>query len=381
MSEGVLTTAVEFLQSGTIVSVAVVATALVLVTVFVGSVAFAVLQGREFSLWPFRIGPRLEASSPVPAKAEAPAPPPVPAPEAEAEGRGAEQAGLLSLDHLRPGQRLRTVKKAEIVLGASIYAGDSAVIFDATSGGSRVAVKLFRRPANLDYGKRSHDFFSTEIKSLTRLDHPNIIQLIDRGKFEVWPFLVIEHMEGGTLRDAIDRGGALPRAAVLSVGRQLAEALDFAHAKGVVHGDIKPGNVLLASDLFGRAALGDFGISQLFSGDTSGRTVGLRAMFGSPAYMAPEALFQETASASADIYSFAVVLLEMLAGRTPFGASMNIHRILALKGDVAAMLQPLQGPLGPAAAAVFARALDPEPKNRQTTARALVAELAQTLAT
>jgi serine/threonine protein kinase len=373
MSDGVFKSTVEFLESGTVVSVVTASTVLVLLTVLVALVAFAVVQGREFSLWPFRIGPRV-AVAPV---AEKPAPP---VPPANEPGPAREQAGLLSLDHLRAGTRLATVKGVEIVLGGCLYAGDSAAIFDAMSGRDRVAVKLFRRPANLDYGKRSHDFFSTEIKSLTRLDHPGIIQLLDRGKLEVWPFLVIEHMGGGTWRAAIERGGALPREAVLSIGRQIAEAIDFAHGKGVVHGDIKPGNILLATDLLGRAALSDFGISQLFSGDLSGRTVSLRAMFGSPAYMAPEALFEEGASAAADIYSFAVVLLEMLAGKTPFGAATNIPRLLALKADKAALLRDLDASLAPAATAAFARAMDAQPKQRQASARALVSELQQALA-
>ena len=156
--------------------------------------------------------------------------------------------------------------------------------------------------------------FHREILVLSKLDHPNIVRYCGQGKHDGQIFYLMEYIRGGTIKKLLSTQGSLGWLEVAECGRQLASALQHAHNHGVIHRDIKPGNVFLT--LEGQAKLGDFGIARdLKSKDITdaGLTVGTYA------YMAPELIRGERAiTGEVDLYAFGCLLFEMLTGKTPF---------------------------------------------------------------
>jgi hypothetical protein len=145
------------------------------------------------------------------------------------------------------------------------------------------------------------------------LNHPNIIRILERGKVENVPYFTMELLSGQTLHDFIaERGAAAPRTAVV-IMVQVAEALDFAHSKGVVHRDLKPSNVMLLPD--GTAKVMDFGIARArrFEGMTA-----TAAFLGTPDYVAPETIDGRGTEARSDLYALGLILFELLTGQRPF---------------------------------------------------------------
>lgn len=183
--------------------------------------------------------------------------------------------------------------------------------------GRPVAVKLLRDTA-ADESERAR--FTAEARTLARLSHPGLVTVLDAGTEGDQPFLVMELVEGPTLASCC-AGRSLDRGTVASLGAQVAEALAYVHRSGVVHRDVKPGNVLLGED--DRVQLADFGIARLL-GDTTHHTRTGMAI-GSPAYLSPEQVSGEEVSTATDVYSLGLVLLEALTGRRAFhGTSMEV---------------------------------------------------------
>jgi serine/threonine protein kinase len=172
-----------------------------------------------------------------------------------------------------------------------------------------VAIKLLRDDGDL----RSVARFEQEAQILARLQHPNIVTVFDTGVDGGERFIVMELVEGPTLRELLDREGrlALERAAEIASG--LASALGFAHEHDVVHRDVKPSNVLLPPD--GGVKLADMGIARLLSPEALTATLSLR---GTVRYISPEQVRGDRVDNRADLYSLGCVLFEMLTGRTPF---------------------------------------------------------------
>jgi serine/threonine protein kinase len=173
-----------------------------------------------------------------------------------------------------------------------------------------VAVKLLR---NLTEDSSERARFTAEARTLARLNHGNLVTVLDAGTAEEQPYLVMELIDGPTLADCC-RDTPLDSARVAFLGAQVADALAYAHAAGVVHRDVKPGNVMLGGD--GRAWLTDFGIARLI-GDTARHTA-TGATIGSPAYLSPEQVTGAEVTTSADIYSLGLVLLEALTGQASY---------------------------------------------------------------
>ena len=179
-----------------------------------------------------------------------------------------------------------------------------------------VAIKIIRLeafpPEDLhDIRKR----FEREAKALAQLSHPNIIKVMDYGEHEKSPFLVMEYLRGGTLKQRI--GEFLSWQQAMRLLLPVVRGLEYAHRRGIVHRDIKPANILLTEN--GEPILSDFGIVKVLQGEKSTTLTGSGAAIGTPEYMAPEQWTGETSSKS-DMYSVGVVLYEMITGQRPYEA-------------------------------------------------------------
>ncbi len=165
--------------------------------------------------------------------------------------------------------------------------------------------------------------FRREVKLARRVTHRNVARVFDIGEHEGEKFLTMELIDGESLGARLTREGALPFPRVAEIASGICAGLAGAHAAGVVHRDLKPDNVLIASD--GRVVLTDFGIARAFSESGAGST--LRLLVGTPAYMAPEQVEgRQDVDALADVYALGVVLYELLTGRRawPGGAPLAV---------------------------------------------------------
>jgi serine/threonine protein kinase len=179
-----------------------------------------------------------------------------------------------------------------------------------------VAIKVIRRDAIPP--EILHDMlkrFEREAKSLARLSHPNIVKVLDYGEYEESPYLVLEYMPGGTLRQRM--GMPIPWAEAVRQLLPIARSLEYAHRRGIIHRDIKPANILLTDGAV--PMLSDFGIAKIFGENKTTTITGSGVTVGTPEYMAPEQWTGE-AGIQTDIYSLGIVLYEMVTGNKPFVA-------------------------------------------------------------
>lgn len=156
--------------------------------------------------------------------------------------------------------------------------------------------------------------FVQEARAVAKLIHPNILQIHDFGDQDNITYIVMEYVEGGTLKDRLKR--ALPVPEAIDYMIQAAEGLDCAHRNGIIHRDVKPANMLLRKD--GYLLLSDFGIAKILEGTTNLTRVGTG--IGTPQYMSPEQGTGQAVDRRSDIYSLGIVLFHCLAGRVPFSA-------------------------------------------------------------
>jgi serine/threonine protein kinase len=184
-----------------------------------------------------------------------------------------------------------------------------------------VAVKVLG--AALAGDGRAAERLRREARAAARLDHPNIARMLDLGEHDGRPYLVMELLEGESLATRIDRAGPIPPAEAARVVAAVADALQAAHSAGVVHRDVKPGNVYLTSG--GEVKVLDFGIASA-AGETDLTTGDL---LGTAAYLAPERALGRPATPAADLYSLGVVLYQLLAGRRPFQGGSDIELAMA----------------------------------------------------
>ncbi len=179
-----------------------------------------------------------------------------------------------------------------------------------------VAVKVIRTenlaPSALE---RSLKRFEREAKALARLTHPNIVKVTDFGEDEDKPYLVMEYLPGGTLKQKL--GKPIPWNESISILLPIARALDFAHRQNMIHRDVKPSNILITAD--GEPMLTDFGIAKILDLEETADLTGTGMGIGTPEYMAPEQWTGKT-SAFSDQYALGVVFYEMLTGRKPYSA-------------------------------------------------------------
>ena len=206
----------------------------------------------------------------------------------------------------------------------STFAGRYQVIEELGHGGmgrvykvqdtdikEKVALKLLRPEITLD--KEAVERFSNELKLARKISHRNVCRMFDLGRAEGTTFITMEFVPGEDLKSFIHRSKQLNRGTAISIARQVCEGLEEAHRLGVVHRDLKPGNVMIDKD--GDAKIMDFGIARSLSG--RGIT-GAGVLIGTPEYMSPEQVEGKDIDQRSDIYSLGVILYEMVTGRLPF---------------------------------------------------------------
>ncbi len=225
---------------------------------------------------------------------------------------------------LAPGDMLANRYRIEARIGG----GGMGMVYRAVdrSLGEVVAVKVLR-PDVLVGDAEAGDLVKRELRLARRITHRNVVRTHDIGESDGVPFFTMEYVDGSSLADIIHARGALPPSAVVSIARQLLRALAAAHEQQVVHGDLKPQNLLVGAN--GVLKVTDFGVARLVRDprhgarhgtgeDIVGQVVG--ATLGTPEYMAPEQLIGGEATFSTDIYAAGIIAHESLTGTTPYGA-------------------------------------------------------------
>ena len=231
--------------------------------------------------------------------------------------------------------------------------------------GTRVAVKLLRADLVAALGLER---FAREIRITSRLDHPNLLPVLDSGQVDGVPFYVTPYIEGESLSQRLKREGQLPIADTIGIACQIADALEVAHAHGFIHRDIKPGNILLAGD---RAILADFGLARAVDVITGERLTESGIVLGTPAYMSPEQANNGRIDARTDIYSLGCVIYEMLAGAPPFSGPTSQSLLARHAVDPVPSLRTVRRTISETLERVVTTALAKVPADRYAGAREL----------
>jgi len=263
-----------------------------------------------------------------------------------------------------------TVLAGRFELTVALGTGGMATVYRAwdRAAGRICAVKVLGDVLSRDEEFRQR--FRREAEAARTLAHPSIVSVYDCGEDEVHQFIVMEYVGGGTVRDLLRRRGRVSEAEAVRLAAGVADALAYAHSRGVVHRDVKPHNILLTEE--GRVKVADFGIARTLDGTSLTRT---GTIMGSAPYISPEQARGEQAGPAADLYALGIVLYEMLAGRVPFAGEAPVAVALKHLHEAPPHLVDARPDLSPQTAALVERLLAKAPEDRYPTAAALAADL------
>jgi WD40 repeat protein/tRNA A-37 threonylcarbamoyl transferase component Bud32 len=270
---------------------------------------------------------------------------------------------------------------------AEVGRGGMGVVYKARHRGLGRAVALKMILAGAEAGPDERARFKTEAEAVARLQHPNIVQVYDAGEHHGRPYLALEFVDGGSLKDALD-GTPRPARQAVELVETLARAVHHAHQRGIVHRDLKPANVLLAAC---GLALGtkpqaanstpkitDFGLAKLVAGP-AGAAGPTRSgvVVGTPSYMAPEQAAGKVKEVgpAADVYALGAVLYELLTGRPPFKAGTQLDTLLQVLHDEPVPVRRLQPQVPRDLETVCLKCLHKDPARRYGSAEALADDL------
>ncbi|WP_003541065.1 Stk1 family PASTA domain-containing Ser/Thr kinase [Desulfotomaculum nigrificans] len=230
-----------------------------------------------------------------------------------------------------------------------------------------VTIKVLRPEyaSDQDFVRR----FRREAQAVASLSHPNIVSIYDVGQENDAHYLVMEYVDGESLKELIRREAPLAPGRVVQIGRQIAEALEHAHENNIIHRDVKPHNILITKT--GRAKLTDFGIAQA----SAATVTHTDTIVGSVHYISPEQAKGEPAGPKSDIYSLGVVLYEMLTGQVPYQGDGAISVALKHIQEQPPSLRQINPKVPEDLEKVVLRAMDKIPDRRQKSARALADDL------
>ncbi len=237
-----------------------------------------------------------------------------------------------------------------------------------------VALKVLRPELAAALGAER---FLREIEIAAQLTHPHILPLHDSGVADEFLYYVMPYVEGESLRDRLTREKQLPLEDALEIAREIADALSFAHSRGIVHRDIKPENILLEA---GHAVVSDFGIARAISAAAGGKLTETGIAVGTPAYMSPEQASGETRlDGRSDTYSLACVLYEMLAGEPPFAGPTSQAILVKRLTEPAPGVRSVRETVPEGVEQAILKALAKAPADRFTTAAQFVDALGGTV--
>ncbi len=249
-----------------------------------------------------------------------------------------------------------------------------------------VAIKLMHRDIAADSDQLER--FRREARSVAQLNHPHVVTVIDAGEepspegartgvaaVAETPYIVLEYVDGETLKDVIRREGPLAIPQAIAYAIEIARALGAAHEHQIVHRDVKPHNVLISAE--GGAKITDFGIARTLTEE--GLTMAGRVL-GTTDYVSPEQALGQPVTGQSDLYSLGVVLFEMLTGQVPFHGSSPVAVAMKHVREDVPDVQRLRPGLSAATAAVLERALDKDLTRRYPDAASMVADLEEVLA-
>src|SRR6266576_445544 len=289
-------------------------------------------------------------------------------------------ASAMSLDHSALRNRLQQALGDEFTVGTLLGEGGFAVVYRVRDDALRrdVAVKV------LDLGLTPSpvlaERFVREARTVARLEHPNIVPIYKVGgyKNEVL-YIIMRCVDGPSLRQLLEQHPRLSVGDAARVARQVADALAHAHARGVIHRDIKPDNILL--DATGRVLVTDFGIAKATEAASGSQLTTEGMVIGTPQYMSPEQATGDRVDSRSDIYSLGVLLYQMLAGAPPFDGESAQSILMKQATASPEPLRDLRSDVSAELAAVVDRSLAKDPAERFSTAQELSRALVQVLPT
>ena len=224
----------------------------------------------------------------------------------------------------------------------------------------RVAVKLL--------GPRADPMrFDREARAVASLSHPNICHLFDYGSEGGRPYMVFEHLPGGTLEDRFSRGKPLDDESTERIAGEIAAGLAHAHERGLVHRDLKPSNIVFDEE--GHAKIADFGIARVTGADTLTED---GTLLGTAAFMSPEQALGRPVTPASDVYSFGVILYRMLCGSLPFESSSAVEVVRRHVHETPPPLSAVRPDAPPGLAALAESSLAKDPVRRPPDGGALL---------
>ncbi len=269
-------------------------------------------------------------------------------------------------------ERLTAALAGRYHIERRLGAGGMATVYLATDLKHRrqVALKVLHPELAATVG---HERFLREIEIVAGLTHPHILTLFDSGEADGLLFFVMPYVAGETLQARLQREGPLPVEDALRIAREIADALAYAHEKGVIHRDIKPSNILLEA---GHAVISDFGVARAvgLAGETDATVTGMAV--GTPRYMSPEQATAGEVDARSDVYALGCVLWEMLAGDAPFDGPTPQAILTQKLSDTTPSLRERRRTVPPEVVGVIERAMAPLAADRFGSARELERALA-----
>jgi serine/threonine-protein kinase len=289
--------------------------------------------------------------------------------QATNSGRATPTIGGDKASSLVPAAAPRTVRDYEIL--GEIGRGGMGIVYKARQPGLNRVVALKVILAGEHAGPESLARFRAEAEAVARLQHPNVVQVYEVGEHGGLPFLSLEFCSGGSLDKKLAAAPLAPAQAVTLI-RTLAEAVQAAHAAGVVHRDLKPANVLL--DAGGTPKVTDFGLAKRL-GESGGTATG--AILGTPSYMAPEQADCKgrIVGPAADVYSLGAILYECLTRRPPFKAAHLLATVRQVVADEPVPPKQLNPQTPRDLQTICLKCLEKDPRRRYSSARALADDL------